>query len=107
MLFDFDYVWEVYKPIATRSYGPYTLPILLGDAFVGRIDLKLDRKNKTLLLNHLWWEQNEVLDARLQAAFAAGLNEFRRFSSADRIQLSAEMKNSPINYLEGVLDKLA
>ena len=107
MLFDFDYVWEVYKPVAIRSYGPYTLPILLDDSFVGRIDLKLDRKNKALLLNHLWWEQNVFFDDRLQAAFFAALNEFRRFSGADRIQLSDDLKNSPINHLEAALDRLA
>jgi uncharacterized protein YcaQ len=42
-LFRFDHLIEVYKRPAERIYGYYALPLLVGDRFVGRADLKADR----------------------------------------------------------------
>ncbi|MDP2778250.1 MAG: crosslink repair DNA glycosylase YcaQ family protein, partial [Anaerolineales bacterium] len=46
-VFDFEYLWEVYKPVHQRRWGYYTLPILYGDDLVARLDPKLDRKTNT------------------------------------------------------------
>ena len=39
-LFEFDYVLEMYKPVAQRAWGYYALPILYGDRLVGKLDAK-------------------------------------------------------------------
>jgi uncharacterized protein len=47
-LFGFDHVIEVYKRAHERVYGYYVLPLLVGDRFVGRADLKADRNRGVL-----------------------------------------------------------
>jgi len=56
-IFGFTYAWEIYKIPEKRQYGYYVLPILCGSKFVGRIDPKLDRVNKTMIVNSLVLEE--------------------------------------------------
>jgi uncharacterized protein YcaQ len=53
-VFGFDYTWEIYKPVALRKYGPYTLPVLYGDRLAARVDLRLERATHTLYVNGFW-----------------------------------------------------
>jgi uncharacterized protein YcaQ len=47
-LFGFKHVLEVYKREHERVYGYYVLPLLSGDKFLGRADLKADRAEGVL-----------------------------------------------------------
>jgi len=47
-LFEFDYQLEMYKPVASRRWGYYALPVLYGDRLVGKLDAKADRKDGVL-----------------------------------------------------------
>jgi uncharacterized protein YcaQ len=88
--FDFDYVWEVYKPAQQRRWGYYTLPILYGDRLVARFDPKLDRTTNTLRINGLWLESPAVADdAEFVMALTRGLQRFQQFLGAQSIDLSA------------------
>jgi len=56
-LFDFEYQLECYIPQEKRLYGYFCLPLLYGNEFFGRIDLKADRGNKTLLVQNIFFEE--------------------------------------------------
>jgi hypothetical protein len=47
-LFGFDHLIEVYKREHERAYGYYVLPLLVGDRFAGRADLKAHRAEGVL-----------------------------------------------------------
>lgn len=55
-LFGFDYRIEIFVPPAKRKWGYYVYPLLEGDRFIGRIELKADRKKGVLQVKHLWAE---------------------------------------------------
>ncbi len=54
--FDFDYQIECFVPEPKRKYGYFSLPILIGDTFVGRMDSKADRKQRVLTIHNLHFE---------------------------------------------------
>ena len=52
-LFDSDYALEMYKPVKTRRFGYYALPILHGDALIGTADLEADHAHGVLEIHAL------------------------------------------------------
>lgn len=67
-VFDFDYVWEVYKPEHQRKWGWYVCPLLQRDTLIGRIDARVD--GNTLVVKKLWLEDGKG-DADVDAIRAA------------------------------------
>jgi uncharacterized protein YcaQ len=89
-LFDFDYKWEVYVPLAQRKYGYYVLPILWDDAFAARIDLKLDRASNTLMVGGIWFENRATAsNSEFRDALATGMARFMRFVGAAMLDARA------------------
>jgi uncharacterized protein YcaQ len=89
-LFDFDYVWEVYKPVEQRKFGYYTLPILWGDRLVGRFDPKLDRATGTLVINGFWLEDEATArDEAFLDALDRGMRRFREFLGVRKLDEAA------------------
>jgi uncharacterized protein YcaQ len=89
-VFDFEYLWEVYKPLEQRRWGYYTLPILYGDDLVARLDPKLDRATMTLQVKGFWYEDDApVKDPAFATALASGLLRFANFVEAKKINISS------------------
>jgi len=69
-LFGFRHVIEVYKKEHERVYGYYVLPLLAGDRFLGRADLKADRAEGVLRIRKFTPEpkMRGNVDAKLEKA---------------------------------------
>ena len=87
-VFDFEYLWEVYKPAHQRRWGYYTLPILYGDDLVARLDPKLDRKTSTLHILGFWLEDDAPKDEAFANALANGLKRFADMIGAKKYDLN-------------------
>ena len=90
VLFGFDYIWEVYKPVHQRKFGYYTLPILWGDRLVARFDSKLDRATDTFVILGLWLEDKALgKDEAFAEALAHGFARFVAFLGARQLDARA------------------
>ena len=69
-LFGFKHLIEVYKKEHEREYGYYVLPLLAGDRFLGRADLKADRAEGVLRVRKFTPEPKVRgnVDAKLERA---------------------------------------
>jgi len=85
-VFDFNYSWEIYKVPEKRQYGYYVLPILYNTRFVGRIDPKLDRASKTMIINSLVLER-ESFEENFVVELATTLRRFLCFHGASKIKM--------------------
>ncbi len=56
-LFEFDYQLEMYKPRAARRWGYWALPVLHGDALVGKVDVAADRERAQLRVDAVHWDE--------------------------------------------------
>jgi len=76
-LFGFEYRNEMFVPRAERRWGYYVYPLLEGDRFVGRIELKGDRGEGLMWVTGFWPEPGiRWSDARTERLHA----ELRRFA---------------------------
>jgi len=89
-IFDFEYLWEVYKPLEQRRWGYYTLPILYGDDLVARLDPKLERATMTLQIKGFWHEDDApIKEPAFATALARGLLRFANFVEAKKINIAS------------------
>ena len=86
-LFGFKHVIEVYKREPERVYGYYVLPLLAGDRFLGRADLKADRAEGVLRVRRFTpepWARGNI-DSKLDAATA----RLARILGLERVERTA------------------
>ncbi|OGF55766.1 MAG: hypothetical protein A2Z21_08940 [Candidatus Fraserbacteria bacterium RBG_16_55_9] len=89
-LWDFEYAWEVYKPVKQRRWGYYVLPVLYGDRFVARFDGKYDREKRTLHIPAYHEEPNGL--PRTHAAIEEAFKRFLNYLGGERIVFKAARK---------------
>lgn len=84
-LFGFDYKIEIFVPKAKRRWGYYVYPLLEGDRFVGRIEIKADRKSGTLNVINFWHEETTNWSNARRKKLDAELLRLARFVNLDQI----------------------
>jgi uncharacterized protein YcaQ len=102
-IFNFDYVWEVYKPVSKRKYGYYVLPVLYGDSFIARFDPSFDKKKRSFTINNWWWEDNIELSEKMRTALYECFQNFARYLGTDRIHLGGSiLEDGTLAWLQDV-----
>ncbi len=84
-LFDFDYIWEVYKPEAQRRWGYYVLPVFYGDRFVARLDSRLERG--VWRITRWWWEPDVSPTPDLLNALHVAAANFAHYLRASSVRV--------------------
>ncbi len=84
-LFNFVYRFEAFVPEPQRQYGYYVLPMLEGDRFIGRIDLKYERREGTLVVKGVWFEAGVRPTKTRQRRVAEELSRYRTFLEAKTV----------------------
>ena len=87
-LFGFDQVLEIFKPAPERKYGYYCLPVLAGDKFVGRVDLKADRPAAKLKVLSVLFEDGNVTSKAIAKDREAVQTALDRYAQALKLKLS-------------------
>ncbi len=85
-LFGFAYRNEMFVPQAKRVWGYYVYPLLEGARFVGRIELKADRKAGLLTVTGFWPEPAVAWRRGRAGKLAAELQRFARFAGLARVE---------------------
>ena len=88
-LFDFDYLWEVYKAEKDRKWGYYVLPVFYRDRFVARFDSRL--KNNIWELYAWYWEPDVTPDAEMLSALEKTVARFKIYLGAEKVKLPRGM----------------
>lgn len=84
-LFGFHYSWEIYVPPEKRRYGSYTLPVLYGESFIGRVEAAADRKTCTLVVKNIWYEDGVKKTKKLLSSLDGCLKKLARLNGCRTI----------------------
>lgn len=77
---------EIYVPTDERVYGYYTLPVLYRDTLVARIEPKMDRKEKKLIIRGYWKEEGFIETEEYRDKLERNVENFAAFHGAEEIE---------------------
>jgi hypothetical protein len=97
--FDFDYQVECFVPQAKRKYGYFSLPVLVGDTFVARMDAKTNRKKQTLLIHNLHFEPVNLTELMV-VKIGEAIKAFARFNQCEEIVLTKSNEESLMKVIQ-------
>ena len=102
-IFDFYYIWEVYKPVAERQYGYYVLPILYGDRFIARFEPGRDKESRALIIKNWWWEEGITPSKQMKSELLRCFKRFLGFLEVDRLIIDHKAsKVAGLEWLDGL-----
>ncbi len=84
--FDFDYQIECFVPEPKRKYGYFSLPVLIGDTFIARMDSKADRKNRELVIHNLHFEPGKMAKPMI-VKLTDAIKDFATFNQCRTISI--------------------
>ena len=85
-LFGFDYRVEMFVPATKRIWGYYVFPILEGHQFIGRIEIKGDRKKSVLKVINFWPENGISWSENRYKKLSLELERMKRFIGVDKVK---------------------
>lgn len=88
-LFGFDYRNEMFVPAVQRRWGYYVYPLLDGDTFVGRMEIKGNRAKGEIEVTGFWPEPGSRWGSGRIARLDAELARFARLGEADTVTWTA------------------
>ncbi len=85
-LFNFEYVWEVYKKPKDRIWGYYVYPLLYQGNFIGRLEVKYESKLSTLRFFNFQEEKGVIIDPAMTEAFNRLVSRWKNMVGADKVE---------------------
>ena len=95
-MFNFDYRIECYTPEAKRTFGYFTLPILVRGELVGRVDAKAHRADESFEVRALHLEAGVTVTASLAADIADALHRCAVWHQTPTVQVQ---RTAPAKFL--------
>jgi uncharacterized protein len=84
-LFGLDYKIEIFIPAAKRIWGYYVYPLLEGDRFVGRIEVRANRKQNQLQILKFWPEPSVKWTTSRATKLNAELKRLSRLACVEQV----------------------
>jgi uncharacterized protein YcaQ len=104
-VFDFYYIWEVYKPKSQRKFGYYVLPVIYGDRFIARFEPKFDKTNRIFSINNWWWEDGVSPNNIMEEALVSCFKDFSTYLNAGKVELVNQIQNNKrLRWVKRILD---
>jgi uncharacterized protein YcaQ len=100
--FNFDYQIECFVPAPKRKYGYFSLPVLVGDTFVARMDSKADRKQRVLTIHNLHFEPIKLTKPAIVKVSEA-IKTFAKFNQCETITIKKSNDKALLNAIRVTL----
>mgnify|MGYP000550631611 CR=1 FL=1 len=78
-IFGFEYKIEIFVPESKRKWGYYVYPLLEGNTFIGRIELKANQKKGQLNVINFWEEPNIKWNENRRKKLESELKKFAKY----------------------------
>ncbi|KQC14482.1 MAG: hypothetical protein APR63_14160 [Desulfuromonas sp. SDB] len=101
--FDFEYQLECYLLEKKRKFGYFALPLFYQNKFVGRMDCKVFRKKKTLMIRQLSFEKKCKPGHRFINTFRHELRNFADFNNCKNIEINSV---KPVKYKKAIITEI-